>query len=693
MKLYPANINQTFEFNKIIELLEQNCISKLGKNFLSKIRFLNNIEKINELLYQTNEFKDIVNRKAPFPIADYIDITKELSLLKISNGQLKEQDFVAIKTVCKTIESVFQFFKSRTETYPKLELLSKITQHEPVIIQIIDAVIDADGTVKSSASVDLAKIRKALQKARIDADRQYAQLINKYRKQGYLTEDMEESVRNNRRVLIIDSSYKAQIKGIHHDISATGKATFIEPAETIDINNKIVELENDEQKEISKILKLLTTNIRVYSELLQNHIRLLGIFDYTRAKALLAIQMNANLPVISKNKILNLRDAYHPLLYLQNKAASKKTIPYTFSLDSKKYLLIISGPNAGGKTICMKAVGLILMMTHAGMLPPVHELSEIGIFNHLLVDMGDTQNMEFELSTYSSRLTNMNYFLKRAYSDTFVLIDEFGTGTDPLLGGALAESILEQLHNQKTFGIITTHYLNLKLTSQKLNGIENAAMSYDPEKLTPLFELKIGKPGSSFTFAVAEKIGLPKNIIEKAKSIADKSSIKMDDLLNKLESELQQAQKNSEQLSIQLEQAKANKEKYNELVNESKNNAFKDIIKQQKQKLQQLESLESRVNKMATGFLKSKTKDKINVVNQFIKSINFDVQKVNTAQQAKQKQLDDLLSPTHVNIGDVVRIKSSKMSGTVIQFADKKVHIQFGAIKTIAHINDIIIIG
>ncbi|MEQ1734205.1 MAG: DNA mismatch repair protein MutS, partial [Bacteroidia bacterium] len=575
MKVFPPNIPEVFEFDKLLTEIQKHCISKMGKAYIKNVRLLNNRDKIDLLLQQTHEFKNIVSNGEAFPTQDYIDLTRELNLLRIDNGVLQEQDFLNIKTVCKVIESIFSFFKLRDKQYPQLFELLTLAINEPNIAKEIDFIIDIDGTVRTSASKELATIRKDLQRARAEVDKLYNHLINKYRKLGYLHEEATESIRNERRVLVIESSYKTQLKGIHHDVSSTGKATFIEPSEAIENNNKVMNLEHAERQEIIRLLRVLSAKLRVYYPIINNHQRLLAVYDYTRAKALLAVDMNAVYPTVTNERIVNLVTAYHPLLYLQNKNSDKKTVPFSFELNPQKHLLIISGPNAGGKTICMKATGLIMMMLHAGMLVPVHESSVLGIFNHLMVDMGDTQSIEFELSTYSARLRNMNYFLKRAFKDTLLLIDEFGTGTDPLLGGALAEAILEEFHAQKCFGVVTTHYLNLKLVTEKLSGVVNGAMSYDPENLKPLFELKVGKPGSSFTFAVAEKIGLPKAIIDRAKSLSDTSSIRMDELLNGLENELLRAKEKSEELqqreSILTEQT----DKYQRLADENKNTDFK----------------------------------------------------------------------------------------------------------------------
>jgi DNA mismatch repair protein MutS2 len=693
LKVFPANIPEVFEFDKILLEIQKHCISKMGKAYIKNVRLLNNCDKINTLLQQTHEFKSIVTNGEAFPTQDYIDLTRELNLLRIDNGVLQEHDFLNIKTVCSVIESIFNFFKLRDKQYPQLFELLTLTTHEPLIAKEIDAIIDLDGTVRTSASRDLANIRKDLQKARAEVDKLYNHLINKYRKLGYLHEEATESVRNERRVIVIESSYKTQMKGIHHDVSSTGKATFIEPSEAIESNNKVMNLEHAERQEVIRLLRALSAKLRIYFPIVNDHQRLLAVYDYTRAKALLAVDMNACYPTITNERIIHLNKAYHPLLFLQNKTASKTTIPFTFELNSNKHLLIISGPNAGGKTICMKATGLIMMMMHAGFLVPVHESSVLGIFNHLMVDMGDTQSMEFELSTYSARLRNMNHFLKRAHKDTLLLIDEFGTGTDPLLGGALAEAILEEFHAQKCFGVVTTHYLNLKLVTEKLSGVLNGAMSYDPEHLKPLFELKVGKPGSSFTFAVAEKIGLPKAIIDRAKSLSDDSSIRMDELLNGLENELLRAREKGEDLAIKETALAEQTEKYKRLADENKNTDFKDVIKKQNHRLKQLENLEERVIRMSKGFLRGKGNAKLNVVNQFVKTINFDEEVMSAKELARKEAAEAKAVLQVIQIGDVVRVRGSMISGSVIEIIDKKIHIQFGAIRTIADLKNVELIA
>lgn len=686
MNIYPNNLTSVFEYDKLLALTSEKCLSKLGKRRVEKVRFLKRRDDIITLLKQTQELKTILQEKEPFPTQDYIDLSKELDILQIENSVLKENDFRNIYTICSVIESIFYFFGKRKQAYPELLKVLELTSEEKTINKEIDIIIGADGFVKSTASPDLAKIRKELSKARGEAEKIYNQVINKLRKLGWLSEDMEESVRNDRRVISIDSAYKTSFNGIIHDISATGKTTFMEPGEAIDINNKIFEQEKEERKEIYRILKNLSKTIRTFLPVLRSHQRVMEILDFTRAKAIVALEMNAQFPVVSTHTGFRLKNAYHPILLLNNKSLNKITIPFDVGLNHQKHILIISGPNAGGKTICMKAIGLIQMMMQSGFLVPVDAGSEIGIFNYLMVDMGDTQSIEFELSTYSARLKNMQLFLKRAYKDTLLLIDEFGTGSDPLLGGALAEAILEELHEQKTYAVITTHYLNLKLVSEKLKGVINGAMSYDPTTLTPLYELKIGKPGSSFTFAVAEKIGLPSKIIAKAKSLADNQSILMDELLNNLEKEIIKTRRQNEKLSKETTEAESKKEKYTHLVEESKNENFKSQIKELKHRLNKLETLEAKSLRFVKNYLKTKGKSRNTLTEQYVKSFN-----VQPSELYKENEKIEEQNITF-NIGDKVRLKDGKTTGIIEEIKGKKIKIRFGNLNTIAETKNLTLI-
>jgi DNA mismatch repair protein MutS2 len=506
LRIFPESSLLTTEFEKIRELLLLQCISPMGKELVMEMAFHTDQELISILLKRTAEMMQVVAGGLPFPSAGYTETTKELSLLRIENSALTEHQWMLISQMLHTVKEVYGFFKTRRDTFPSLFSVLSGSIYEPVILNEIENVLDAEGQVKSSASAELARIRRSLQRARADADRIYLQVIGKYRKQGWLTES-EESSRNGRRVLAIFAEQKRTIRGVVHDTSATGKTAFIEPEETIGINNAIASLEQEERLEITRILRALSASLRKYVPLMLQYRHQLGIFDLNRAKATLALQMDAHIPQIANAPVIDLKTARHPLLLIHNKQQHKSTIPFDLLLSGENRILVISGPNAGGKTVCMKTAGLLQMMFQAGMPVSAAGDSSFGIFENLLVDIGDSQSIEYELSTYSSRLRHMRIFLERVDEKSLFLIDEFGTGTDPNLGGALAEAVLEELNNRKAYGIITTHYLNLKVLADRTPGIMNGSMEFDLKRLRPLYKLLTGNQGAATLFLLQKEAG------------------------------------------------------------------------------------------------------------------------------------------------------------------------------------------
>ena len=409
-------------------------------------------------------------------------------------------------------------------------------------LELLDEVLDEVGVVKDNASEELQKIRMSLFRRRNELRRVFERVIAKLNKAGYST-DIEESFSNGRRVVAVFAEHKRQVKGILHGESDTRKTAFIEPEETVELNNEIYSLENEERKEVLRILRQLTSNLSVYAELLKTYHIVVGEYDFARAKAKFAIDINGEFPLVLDKAHIELKNAFHPLLYLYNKRSGKTTIPVSITLDDKSRILVISGPNAGGKTVTLKTIGLLQIMVQSGLLVPVHPSSQMGIFKQLMIHIGDTQSLEFELSTYSSHLKNMKHFMEVANGKTLFFIDELGSGSDPNLGGAFAEVIMEELAHKRSVGIVTTHYLNLKVMANKVPGIINGAMAFDEQNLLPMYKLIIGKPGSSYTFSIAERIGLPQHLINKARKLVDEDHFTLDKLLNRTEQDLRDLEK------------------------------------------------------------------------------------------------------------------------------------------------------
>ncbi|MEO6540056.1 MAG: DNA mismatch repair protein MutS, partial [Ferruginibacter sp.] len=499
-------------------------------------------------LQQSNEFKLLLQNNQHFPNDFTHNAGKELKLIGIPGAVLSGEQFLLIRRLADNTNNIFRWFDNERRTaYPAMTKLITDSYYEKLIIELIDEILDETGQVKDSASEELGNIRMNLYRKRNELRKLFDRIVSKLNKQGYLA-DIEESFLNGRRVLAVFAEQKRMIKGILHGESDSRKTTFIEPEETTGLNNDIFSLENEERKEVYKILRKLTQNLSVYSDLLKNYLAIAGEYDFTRAKAKFAVEYNGNYPVVMDKAHVNLIQAYHPLLYLYNKSNKKPTIPVDLTLNEKQRILVISGPNAGGKTVTLKTVGLLQLMMQSGLLVPVHPDSEMGIFKQIMIHIGDTQSLEFELSTYSSHLKNMKHFMENANGKTLFFIDELGSGSDPNLGGAFAEVIMEELAIKHSFGIVTTHYLNLKVMANKVTGIINGAMQFDEKNLQPMYKLVVGKPGSSYTFSIAERIGLEKRLIEKARKLVDDDHFTLDKLLNRTEQDLQHIDKEKSEL-------------------------------------------------------------------------------------------------------------------------------------------------
>jgi DNA mismatch repair protein MutS2 len=436
-------------------------------------------------------------------------------------------------------------------------------------MELIDDVLLENGEVKDNASEDLARIRSSLYRRRTELRRLFDKIVQKLSKAGY-TADIDEAFLNGRRVVAIVAEQKRQVKGILHGESDTRRTSFIEPEETIELNNEIFSLENEERREVYRILQQLTARLAMYAPLLKTWHQVLGEFDFIQAKAKLALDMNGNYPMLNDKAHVHLVHAYHPLLYLYNQKTKKATIPVDVTLDEKSRILVISGPNAGGKTVTLKTVGLLQLMIQSGLLVPVHPNSVFGIFKQIMIHIGDTQSIEFELSTYSSHLLHMKHFIENANGKTLFFIDELGSGSDPHLGGAFAEVILEELGHKHAMGIVTTHYLNLKVMANKTPGIINGAMAFDERNLLPLYKLTIGKPGSSYTFSIAERIGLDARLISRARSLVEEDHFRLDKLLNRTEQDLREIEKKEKELTKLIKENEKLQKEMQQTINQER---------------------------------------------------------------------------------------------------------------------------
>jgi DNA mismatch repair protein MutS2 len=470
-----------------------------------------------------------------FPVQHFIDATPFLKKARIEGAYLDVIEIFDLKRSLDSIRGILNFFKGKdNDQYPRLKELMKEVKVFPVISERIDAILTKNGEIKDNASPELASIRREISEKAASVAKVMQRILKHAQSEGIIDSDTSLTLRDGRPVIPVNSAYKRKVQGIVHDESATGKTSFIEPAETVNINNAIRELEFAERREIIKILTAFTDLLRPYLEELAIAYEFLGKIDFIRAKALLALKVNGVCPTLFDQQDFSWVKAVHPILFLNLSKEHRDVVPLDITLKASSRLLLISGPNAGGKSVCLKTVGLIQYMLQCGLLVPVSENSEMGLFNNIFIDIGDEQSIENDLSTYSSHLFNMKHFLRYTSPQTLVLIDEFGTGTEPMLGGAIAEAILAQLNDKGTYGVITTHYTNLKHFASKSEGIVNGAMLYDNHLMQPLFKLEMGQPGSSFAFEIARKIGLPEEVLQDASSKIGQDYVDFDKFLREI---------------------------------------------------------------------------------------------------------------------------------------------------------------
>lgn len=694
MKFFPQSAISQLEFDKIKSLLQEHCQSEYAKSKAQNLRIHTRKEFIEPQLQQTHEYKLLLENHLLFPAENIFNLTRELKLLSIPGAVLKGEDFLQIKKLTENIQQLFRWFDNeRRDAYPALAKVISETYFEKTIIELINDVLDELGNVKDNATEELANIHLSLYKKRNEQRRVFDKIVNRLNKQGYLA-DIEESFMNGRRVLAVFAEQKRLVNGILHGESDSRRTSFIEPEETTELNNQIFSLENDERKEIYKILQTLTTKLHVYASLLQIYHDILGEYDFIKAKAKLAIDIAGAYPTLVDKAHVKLIEAYHPLLYLYNKKVNKPTIPVTLTLDDKNRILVISGPNAGGKTVTLKTIGLLQIMIQSGLLISCNADSEFGIFKQLMIHIGDTQSLEFELSTYSSHLQNMKYFMENANGKTLFFIDELGSGSDPNLGGAFAEVIMEELAKKHSIGVVTTHYLNLKVMANKVAGIINGAMAFDEKNLKPLYKLIIGKPGSSYTFSIAERIGLHPALINKAKQLVDEDHFSLDKLLNRTEQDLHTIDKEKKQLNALVKENERLKREMETVMNKERHQQQIELLKHQnkisEEKLAHLKDLERRMKTLVIEWRKAENKEQV------IKTIHALLfkQKEKQAAEKQQKKIDQKFEEVRgeIKVGEKVKMKNNRQIGIVKDIRSKKAIVQIGVIPITVDLSDLVLV-
>ena len=694
MKFFPESALVQLEYEKVKTLLAEYCKTDYAKTKAGNLRIHTKKEFIETELRQGYEYKLIAQAGQYFPNDFVLNISRELKLLSIPGAVLTGEQFLFLRKLVENTASIFRWFDNERRTaYPALTKILQDTYFEKVINELIDDILDETGNVKDNASEDLAKIRMSLFRKRNELRKVFDKLVSKMNKQGYLA-DIEESFMNGRRVLAVFAEQKRMIKGVLHGESDSRRTTFIEPEETTELNNDIFSLEHEESREVYKILRKLTQQLSMYAPLLKTYFDMSGEFDFVYAKAKWAIATGGNLPQIFDKAHVNLINAFHPLLLLYNQKSSKPTIPVNITLNDKSRILVISGPNAGGKTVTLKTVGLLQLMMQSGLLVPVHPDSEMGIFKQIMIHIGDTQSLEFELSTYSSHLKNMKHFMETANGKTLFFIDELGSGSDPNLGGAFAEVIMEELAFKHSFGIVTTHYLNLKVMANKVPGIINGAMQFDEQNLLPMYKLIMGKPGSSYTFSIAERIGLEKRLIDKARSLVDEDHFTLDKLLNRTEQDLQKIDIDKKELQTLLKENERLKKEMQFVLDKEKHNQEIERLKHQNQVSEEknlyLKDMERKLKTMVIEWRKSEDKDKMV---KMIHALLFN-QKEKMVTDKFQKKTNERFIEVggDLQVGDKVRMKANRQIGIVKELRGKKVVIQVGVMPITVDIKDLVVV-
>ena len=705
--IYPGNFESKIGFTTVRKEINSRCVSTLGQHCCEQMRFSTRLDEVKLWLNQTNEFLSILQSKREFPLNYFFDMRSTLKAIAVPGSHLSEQSLFDLQRSLMTVSEIGRFFERSSEEgthpYPNLSRLAKTMQSFPDIIAETSRILDKNGNIKDNASPLLQDLRRAIASATASINGLLRKVINAGREAGHLDKDTTPSVRDGRLVIPVSPMHKRKLRGIVHDESATGRTIFIEPEEVVETNNRIREAEAEVKREIVRILTEVTNMIRPHAEELLATYRVLGLIDFIRAKAVFAQDVDGQLPHVEKDPHVELYHAVHPALLLSLREQGKEVVPLNIELNHEQRILLISGPNAGGKSVCLKTVGVVQYMMQCGVLPTVYYNSHMGMFGSIFIDIGDQQSIEDDLSTYSSHLQNMRTFLMRGDKRSLVLIDEFGSGTEPQIGGAIAQAILDQLNKNRVMGVITTHYQNLKHFADETAGIVNGAMLYDRQHMKPLFQLSIGYPGSSFAIEIARKTGIPRDVIDKASEIVGSDYINMDRYLLDIvrdrkywESKRYDIHQKEKKLNAIAEQYNERLEKlnaeYKAILKEARSEALDIIAKSNSQvertikdiRQVQAEKEKTRlVRQQLEDFKRRLTQEDDQETLKEIKPLR-PVGKPPKKEKAKKSHIvkkDDKSRP--LQAGDSVLLKGGTSTvGTVISLDEKYAVVAFGSLKT-----------
>ncbi len=701
--IYPENFESKIGFDRIRKILREYCLSPMGIERVEGIQFMNNFKFLETSLSETQEFQHILTFEDFFPSDNYYRISDTLNKIRIQGTFPEVSEVFDLKRTLETVKSILSFFRSKEGVkYTVLSSRCRSVKTYPYVLDAIDRIIDRKGIIKDNASSGLKEIRSEIAAKSIQASKRLTAILKQAQSDGLVDQDTAASVRNGRGVIPVNVYDKRKIRGLIHDQSASGKTVFIEPEEIVEINNDLVELEYEERREIVRILTSFADDVRPYIDDLLESNNFLGDIDFIRAKAILGNRLGSIKPVLMNAPLVSWRKAAHPLLTITfEKLPGRKVVPLDIRLDERDRILLISGPNAGGKSVCLTTVGLIQYMLQCGLTIPLAEGSETGLFDKILIDIGDEQSIDNDLSTYSSHLTNMKFFVKNGNENTLVLIDEFGTGTEPMIGGSIAEAILADLNRKKVYGVITTHYTNLKHFASNTEGIINGAMAFDNHLMQPLFQLNIGKPGSSFAFEIARKIGLPEEILNEASEKAGVKNVDYDRHLKDIARDkrywetkrmnIRQHEKRLEELMSEYEkEISGAKSLRKEIISKAKTEA-ENLLKESNR------VIENTIRQIRESQAeKEKTKDIRQKLEEFKQDVSDNTKPDETAAETKIAALNSKAKkirrqPVRVEEkpaadqplkpGDAVRMKDTLAAGEIVEIKDKMVQVETGNLR------------
>lgn len=721
--IYPSNFENKIQFSEIRSLLKGYCLCQLGKDKVDEMAFSGDVAVINTMLRQTREFRRLQEESDDFPLQFFFDMRESVKRIRLEGTHLEENEIFDLRRSLETIAAIVRFLDRGSDEgvydYPTLHELTEGVLTFPEILRRIDQILDKYGKVKDSASPALADIRMQLHKAEGSVSRTLYSILRAAQSEGLVDKDVTPTVRDGRLVVPIAPGLKRKIKGIVHDESSTGKTVFVEPTEVVEANNRIRELEAEERREVVRILVDFTKLVRPYvNEIIYAYL-LLAEIDFIRARAEFAALVGGIEPEVQVAPVIDWISSRHPLLWLALKKQDKPVVPLDITLTRDRHILIISGPNAGGKSVCLKTVGLLQYMLQCGLSVPMSERSTVGVFKNLMIDIGDEQSIENDLSTYSSHLLNMKNMMRQANDGTLLLIDEFGTGTEPQIGGAMAEAVLNQFVKKQAWGVITTHYQNLKHYADSHDGIANGAMLYDRHEMRPLFQLAIGQPGSSFAIEIARKTGIPEEVIKEASEMVGSDYIQSDKYLQDIvrdkrywenkrqnvhqrEKELERTVARYEKEIADLEQSRKDilrkaKEQAEELLKESNKkieNAIREIRESQAEK-EETKRIREELNEFKAGVSEIDAKANDDLIAKKIRQIQerkerhkkHKDEKAERERQAAAKLREAASKAAkkegrNLEVGDSVKIKGLSTVGKIESMDGKNATVIFGGMRT-----------